>query len=212
MCRVVAILGGKIESDFRAWFINLQLGEYKVLFSDNEDCAWIDKLDQRYRWFVSKLAEFERNGTAKMFPPSWDMGRRLSMEFCEITRQSLDRLMSRRRLEIEWKLLSHAINHTIMFENLLCKRFPTKDEWNFEKVIWTVFNNYMDIFVAAQSKNLTQFLEDCATKIRSGEERPVKDTSTHAFPLPSSADFFLLLKKIITESTKLCAEPNVLLQ
>ena len=73
------------------------------------------------------------------------------------------------------------------------------------------FNNFMDIFVAAQSRNLTQFLEECATKIRSGVERPVKDTATHAYPLASSADFFLLLKKIITESTKLCAEPNALL-
>ncbi|KAI6201286.1 Vacuolar protein sorting-associated protein 53-like protein [Aphelenchoides besseyi] len=212
MCKVVAILGGKIESDFRAWFINLQLGEYRLLFADNEDCAWIDKIDQRYQWFVSKLAELERNGTSKLFPSSWEMGRRLTMEFCEVTRQSLDRLMSKRRLEIEWKLLAHAINHTIMFENLLCKRFPAKDEWNFEKVIWSIFNNYMNIFVNAQSKNLSQFLEDCATKIRNGEERPVRDTSTHAFPLPSSADFFLLLKKIITESTKLCAEPNMLLQ
>jgi hypothetical protein len=47
MSKVVAILGGKIESDFRSWFINLQLGEYKFLFADNEDCAWIDKIDQR---------------------------------------------------------------------------------------------------------------------------------------------------------------------
>ncbi|KAI6188011.1 Vacuolar protein sorting-associated protein 53-like protein [Aphelenchoides besseyi] len=195
MCKVVAILGGKIESDFRAWFINLQLGEYRLLFADNEDCAWIDKIDQRYQWFVSKLAELERNGTSKLFPSSWEMGRRLTMEFCEVTRQSLDRLMSKRRLEIEWKLLAHAINHTIMFENLLCKRFPAKDEWNFEKVIWSIFNNYMNIFVNAQSKNLSQFLEDCATKIRNGEERPVRDTSTHAFPLPSSADFFFVTKE-----------------
>ena len=107
-----------------------------------------------YQWFVSKLAEFERNGTARLFPPGWEMGRRLSAEFCAATRQSLDRLMTRRRLEIEWKLvrsrekraniflpyfqLAHAINHTIMFENLLCKRFPAKDEWNFDKVIWAV--------------------------------------------------------------------------
>ena len=47
MCKVVAILGGKIEADFRAWFINLQLKEYLVLFADNEDCAWIDRIDQR---------------------------------------------------------------------------------------------------------------------------------------------------------------------
>lgn len=173
---------------------------------------FIFKLIFRYKWFVSKLAEFERNGTSKLFPPSWEMGRRLSMEFCQLTKESLDRLMTKRKLEIEWKLLAHTINQTIMFENMLCKRFPAKNEWNFEKIIWSTFNNFMDIFVTAQSKNLNQFLEDCAVKIRNGDERPIKDVNTHAIPLPSCADFFLLLKKIITESTKLCAEPNMLLQ
>ena len=66
--------------------------------------------------------------------------------------------MSRRRNEIDWKLLAHAINHTIMFENLLCKRFPAKEEFSFEKLIWRIFDKYMDIFVAAQSKNLTYVL------------------------------------------------------
>lgn len=47
MCKVVAILGGKIESEFRSWFVNLQLGEYKFLFADNEDSAWVDKVEQR---------------------------------------------------------------------------------------------------------------------------------------------------------------------
>uniref|UniRef100_A0A914DRA7 Vacuolar protein sorting-associated protein 53 homolog n=1 Tax=Acrobeloides nanus TaxID=290746 RepID=A0A914DRA7_9BILA len=99
-----------------------------------------------------------------------------------------------------------------MFENLLCKRFPAKGNFDFEKIIWRAFDKQMDVFVAAQSKNLTEFLEGCATKIRNGEERPIKDTSTHAFPLPSSADLFLLLKKIITESSKLCADPDALLK
>ncbi|KAH7731207.1 Vps53-likeN-terminal family protein [Aphelenchoides avenae] len=203
MCKVAAVLGGSVEADFQKWYINQQLAEYYVLYSETEDVAWLDKIDQRYRWFVNKLAEFERTGAVKIFPASWEMGRRLSMEYCNATRQSLDKMMSRRRNEIDWKLLAHAINHTIMFENLLCKRFPVKEEFNFEKVIWRLFDKYMDIFVAAQSKNLTQFLDEVATKIRSGQERPMKGTSTHAFPLPSSADMFLLLKRIITESSKL---------
>uniref|UniRef100_A0AC35ETN6 Vacuolar protein sorting-associated protein 53 homolog n=1 Tax=Panagrolaimus sp. PS1159 TaxID=55785 RepID=A0AC35ETN6_9BILA len=212
MCKVTAVVGGKLEQDFQKWYVDQQFGEYIVLYSDSEDVAWVDKVDHRYRWYVTKLAEFERNGMGKVFPASWEMGRRMSMEFCLITRQALDRLMTRRRNELDWKLLAHAINHTIMFENLLCKRFPSKGEFNFEKIIWQVFNKYMDIFVEAQSKNLTEFLDGCANKIRTGEEKPVKDTSTHAFPLPSSADLFLLLKKIITETSKLCAEPDKLLK
>ena len=43
-------------------------------------------------------------------------------------------MMTRRKSEIDWKLLVHAINHTQMFEQLLTKRFPAKDEYDFEKV------------------------------------------------------------------------------
>uniref|UniRef100_A0A7E4W585 Vacuolar protein sorting-associated protein 53 homolog n=1 Tax=Panagrellus redivivus TaxID=6233 RepID=A0A7E4W585_PANRE len=212
MCKVTAVLGGKLEEEFQKWYIDQQFGEYYVLYSDNEEVAWIDQIDQRYRWYVTKLAEFERNGMVKVFPANWEMGRRMSMEFCTSTRVALDRLMTKRRTELDWKLLAHAINHTIMFETLLNKRFPAKGDWDFEKIIWRVFNKYMDVFVDAQSSNLNEFLDGCANKIRTGEERPIKDTSTHAFPLPSSADLFFLLKKIITESSKLCAEPDALLR
>lgn len=46
----------------------------------------------------------------------------------------LERIMSKRRAELDFKTLAHAINHTIMFENLLCKRFPAKEGFVFEKV------------------------------------------------------------------------------
>ncbi|VDK42463.1 unnamed protein product [Gongylonema pulchrum] len=124
----------------------------------------------------------------------------------------LERIMSRRWLELDYKVLAHAINHTIMFENLLCKRFPAKSEFNFEKIIWKAFDKYMDVFVAAQKKNLDSFLEECVLRIRSGAERPTRETAPQAYPLPSSADMFLLLKKIIAESTKLSSNPNALLR
>ena len=99
MCKVAAVLGGKVEDDFRKWYIDQQLAEYHVLYSESEDVAWLDKIDQRqaydlllihelfrYRWFVNKLADFERTGTAKIFPASWEIGRTLAMEFCVSTR------------------------------------------------------------------------------------------------------------------------------
>lgn len=70
----------------------------------------------------------------------------------------------------------------------------------------------MDVFVAAQKKNLDSFLEECVTRIRSGAERPTRETAPHSYPLPSSADMFLLLKKIIAESKKLSSNPNALLR
>jgi len=169
MCKVAAVLEGAVEDEFRRWYfmervcadqptefryINQQLAVYLVLYSDTEDVAWIDKIEERYRWFVTKLAEFERSGAVKIFPANWEMGRCLAKEFCTITRQALERLMTRRKVEIDWKLLAHAINHTVMFESLLCKRFPAKASFDFDKIIWSLFDKFMDIFVAAQNKNL----------------------------------------------------------
>ncbi|MCP9259549.1 hypothetical protein DINM_002488 [Dirofilaria immitis] len=181
MCRVASSLDSTIREDFCKWFIEHQLSEYTVLYGESESIAWIDKIDLRYRWFVQKLTEFEKTGVMKVFPVDWDMGRRLTSGYCDLTREMLERMMSRRWLELDYKVLAHAINHTIMFENLLCKRFPAKGTYNFEK-------------------------------IRSGIERPTRETASHAYPLPSSADMFLLLKKIIAESTKLSSNPNALLR
>uniref|UniRef100_A0A8R1TZN8 Vacuolar protein sorting-associated protein 53 homolog n=1 Tax=Onchocerca volvulus TaxID=6282 RepID=A0A8R1TZN8_ONCVO len=212
MCRVASSLDPAIREDFCKWFIEHQLSEYTVLYGESESIAWIDKIDSRYRWFVQKLTEFEKTGVMKVFPTDWNMGRRLTLGYCNLTREMLERMMSRRWLELDYKVLAHAINHTIMFENLLCKRFPAKEIYNFEKIIWRAFDKYMDVFVAAQKKNLDSFLEECVIKIRSGAERPSRETASHAYPLPSSADMFLLLKKIIAESTKLSSNPNALLR
>ncbi|VDM25533.1 unnamed protein product, partial [Toxocara canis] len=211
MCRVASCLDAGVRADFCKWFIEHQLSEYTVLYGESESIAWLDKIEMRYKWFVQKLTEFERSGMAKVFPPDWEMGRRLTLEYCNVTRDMLERMMRRRRAELDFKVLAHAINHTIMFENLLCKRFPAKEKFNFDKIIWRVFDNYMDVFVSAQKKNLDNFLEGCVTKIRSGVERPSRESAPSAYPLPSSADMFLLLKKIITESSKLSSNPNALL-
>ncbi|TKR77009.1 hypothetical protein L596_018061 [Steinernema carpocapsae] len=212
MCRVVSVLGDPLQNSLMQYYIDQQLSEYCVLFAEAEDIAWIDKIDQRYRWYVSKLTEFEKSGMSKVFPADWEMGRRITREYCKNTRDMLQLLINRRLGELDWKLLANAINHTIMFESLLTRRFPVKGEFSLEKAIWPVFDNYLDVFVAAHNKNLTDFLDGCATKIRNGTERPNKDTSIHAYPLPSSADMFLLLKKIITESSKLSSDPDVLLK
>uniref|UniRef100_A0A0N4Z299 T-complex protein 1 subunit epsilon n=1 Tax=Parastrongyloides trichosuri TaxID=131310 RepID=A0A0N4Z299_PARTI len=211
MCRIAAVLNNHVEENFWKWFIDLQLSEYSVLYAESESIAWLDKINERYIWFVRKLTDFEKIIQMKIFPPQWEMGRRLTKEFCDRTRISLNRLMQRRRMEIDWKLLMHSINHTKSFETLLCKRFPPKDNYNFDKIIWKVFDEFIDIYVAAQNKKLVEFLDECSNKIRNGSEKPIRQTSTSAHSLTSSADVFLLLKKIITDSTKLCADPDALL-
>ncbi|VDM53282.1 unnamed protein product [Angiostrongylus costaricensis] len=214
MCRVAAALEGSVKANFCRWFIDQQLSEYVVLYAENEEGAWLDKIEERYKWFVRRLTDFERTGLAKVFPPDWEMGRLMTKEFCSVTRDVLYRMMTRRRPDLDFRLLGHAIQHTRMFEALLIKRFPQKTDFNFDKAIWSVFDSFLDVFISAQEKTLNDFLEGCASKIRSGStaEMPSRECSTHAVPFSSSADMFLLLKKVITECSKISSEPDALLK
>ncbi|GMT18985.1 hypothetical protein PFISCL1PPCAC_10282 [Pristionchus fissidentatus] len=212
MCRVTSALEGGVQADFCRWFVDQQLSEYALLYAENEEAAWIDRIEERYKWFVHRLTDFERKGMAAIFPADWEMGRRLSKEFCTLTTDIFTRMLNRRRPDLDWKLLGHAIQHTKMFEALLTKRFPAKGEYNFDKVIWKVFDPFLDVFISAQEKTLKDFLDECSTRIRNGTECPSRETALMASPFPSSADMFLLLKKVITESSKLSSQPDALLK
>jgi hypothetical protein len=71
--------------DLLKWFIGLQLAEYCHLFQENQDTAWLDKIDRRYVWLKRHLLEFE-DKFGPMFPPGWEVSERIAVEFCHITR------------------------------------------------------------------------------------------------------------------------------
>lgn len=100
----------------------MQLQEYEQLFHENEDIAWITKIDKRYAWLKRHLLDFE-NRLGKVFPLDWEVSERMTIQFCLITRDSLAALMQKRRTEIDVKLLLFAIGKTQQFELLLAKRF-----------------------------------------------------------------------------------------
>lgn len=100
----------------------LQLQEYQQLFHENEDIAWIAKIDKRYAWLKRHLLDFE-DKLGKIFPVDWEVSERITVQFCLITRDSLGAIMHRRRTEIDVKLLLFAISKTQQFEMLLAKRF-----------------------------------------------------------------------------------------
>lgn len=121
-CRVVSILDPKVKKDLLKWFIELQLSEYVHLFNEAEDVAWIDKLDKRYAWFKKHLLQIEEKFGA-MFPSEWQLSERITVEFCNITKNELAKIMIKRKNEIDVKLLLFAIQRTANFENLLARRF-----------------------------------------------------------------------------------------
>ena len=58
-----------------------------------------------------------------MFPPDWDVSERIAVEFCDITRKEIEKLMFKRKHELDTKLLLFAIQKTVNFESLLSRRF-----------------------------------------------------------------------------------------
>lgn len=112
MCLTVAI----------TFLPDIQLQEYIQLFHENQDISWLDKIDKRYAWIKRHLLDFEEK-YGSVFPDNWEVSERIVVEFGSITRSELSKIMSRRRTEIDVKLLLFAINKTSQFEDLLGKRF-----------------------------------------------------------------------------------------
>lgn len=67
------------------WFQGLQLAEYMQLFQENQDCAWLDKIEKRYAWFKRHLLDMEEK-FGNLFPADWELSERLSVQFCRVTR------------------------------------------------------------------------------------------------------------------------------
>ncbi|KYN19440.1 PREDICTED: vacuolar protein sorting-associated protein 53 homolog [Trachymyrmex cornetzi] len=121
-CLVLSVLHPKVKKDLLVWFVNIQLQEYAHLFDENQDFAWLDKIDRRYAWIKKHLLDFESKfGT--IFPQDWEISERIAVQFCHVTREDLTKLMNKRRNEIDVKLLLYAIQRTSNFETLLSKRF-----------------------------------------------------------------------------------------
>lgn len=110
------------RKELLTWFVGVQLQEYAHLFDENQDFAWLDKIDRRYAWIKKHLLDFESKfGT--IFPLDWEISERIAVQFCNVTREDLTKLMHKRRPEMDVKLLLYAIQRTTNFENLLAKRF-----------------------------------------------------------------------------------------
>ena len=92
------------------------------MFHENQDISWLDKIDKRYAWIKRHLLDFEEK-YGNVFPENWEVSERIVVEFCSITKAELSKIISRRRTEIDVKLLLFAINKTSQFEDLLGKRF-----------------------------------------------------------------------------------------
>lgn len=84
-CKVVSVLDPKVKRELLKWYVNLQLEEYVQLFHENQDIAWLDKIDKRYAWIKRNLLDFEEK-YSNVFPLDWELSERIAVHFCNITR------------------------------------------------------------------------------------------------------------------------------
>lgn len=173
-CLVLSILEPKYKKDLLTWFVDTELSEYKALFQENQDIAWLDKIDKRFAWLKKHLIVFEEK-IGFLFPPSWEVSECISVEFCKITRKELIKVMNNRFIELDVNILLPAISKATAFEKLLSQRFTgstLKDDKTASKkngnyfmgLITVCFENYLNIYVEAQDKNfeklIDQFVEE----------------------------------------------------
>ncbi|KAL7305980.1 hypothetical protein TKK_0001450 [Trichogramma kaykai] len=121
-CLVLSVLDPKVKKELLQWFVTMQLQEYTHLFDENQEFAWLDKIDRRYAWIKKHLIDFEAK-FGNIFPQDWEISERIAVQFCFVTREDLSKLMHKRTAEIDVKLLLYAIQRTTNFETLLAKRF-----------------------------------------------------------------------------------------
>lgn len=228
-CLVVSILDPKVKKDLLKWFVNLQLQEYKHLFQESEDTAWLDKIDKRYAWLKKHLLEFE-DRLGNMFPQNWEVSERIAVQFCHNTREELTKIMMKRKHEIDVKLLLYAIQKTSNFENLLARRFTgvtigenepnkTKDGTKktqieevldieteiakspFNGLIGRCFVPHLKIYIESIDRNLSDLIERFIQDEKHNFTTETCDTQTTV--LPSCADLFVFYKKSMIQCTQL---------
>ncbi|XP_058833094.1 vacuolar protein sorting-associated protein 53 homolog [Topomyia yanbarensis] len=212
-CQVASVLDKPVKKNVLQWYINLQLQEYVQLFHENQDIAWLDKIDKRYAWLKRHLLDFEEK-YGSIFPQDWDVSERITVQFCTITRDELIKIMNRRRTEIDVKLLLFSIQKTTNFEQLLDKRFigttlaetkqvnKANEKPSFIDLIGTCFKSYLDIYTDSIDRSLAELIDQFAQQ----NQQPLVPKDGNASVFPNCAELFVFYKKCMVQCTQLSNE------
>ncbi|XP_034669570.1 vacuolar protein sorting-associated protein 53 homolog [Drosophila subobscura] len=223
-CKVMSVLDPKVKKELLKWFIGQQLEEYMHLFHENQDIAWLDKIDKRYAWLKRHLLDFE-DKYGPVFPLDWEVSERITVEFCRQTRDQLAQIMAKRSNEIDVRLLLFAINKTQAFEQLLSKRFtgvtlgatpaeqarvlvqPSGTDAPltitvFHDQIGQCFKAHLDIYIRSIDRNLSELMDKFVEMSR----EPYKFAEAKTTVYPSSGDLFVFYKKCMVQCNQLSNE------
>ncbi|KXJ70050.1 hypothetical protein RP20_CCG025021 [Aedes albopictus] len=213
-CQVASVLDKPVKKNVLKWYINLQLQEYVQLFHENQDIAWLDKIDKRYAWVKRHLLDFEEK-YGSIFPLDWELSERITVQFCTITREELTKIMARRKTEIDVKLLLFAIQKTAVFEQLLDKRFigvtlgetkpaevAASEKPSFMDLIGVCFKPYLDIYTDSIDRSLAELIDQFAQQ----NQQQIMPKDGNASVFPNCAELFVFYKKCMVQCTQLSNE------
>ncbi|KAG9328649.1 hypothetical protein JZ751_011624 [Albula glossodonta] len=219
-CLVANVLDPRIKQEIMKKFIRQHLSEYLLLFQENQDVAWLDRIDRRYAWIKRQLVDYEEK-YGRMFPAEWCMTERIAVEFCHITRYQ-----------------GHTHHHygngslTTNFEGLLAKRFSgcTLSDGPGQKPVDTPLeptNPFLedepgDDCISEKDEELDRPKKPKAPDNPFHGIRFVADVRTQGPPqggseeggavLPSCADLFVYYKKCMVQCSQLSTgEPMIAL-
>uniref|UniRef100_A0A2K5QW29 Vacuolar protein sorting-associated protein 53 homolog n=1 Tax=Cebus imitator TaxID=2715852 RepID=A0A2K5QW29_CEBIM len=229
-CLVANILDPRIKQEIMKKFIKQHLSEYLVLFQENQDVAWLDKIDRRYAWIKRQLVDYEEK-YGRMFPREWYMAERIAIEFCHVTRTELAKIMRTRAKEIEVKLLLFAIQRTTNFEGFLAKRFsgctltdgtlvrPSQGSLQHEvsglaslygDSTRSLYDSSIHCFFSPP-RNLGELIDRFVADFKA-QGPPKPNTDEGGAVLPSCADLFVYYKKCMVQCSQLSTgEPMIAL-
>lgn len=211
-CLVLSILEPKYKRELLTWFVDSELSEYKTLFQDNQDIAWLDKIDKRFAWLKKHLIVFEEK-IGFLFPPNWEVSECIAVEFCKFTRKELIKVMNNRSLELDVNLLLPAISKATAFEKLLSQRFTgvtlrdsssdkslvKKGANPFSALITVCFENYLNIYVDAQDKSFAKMIDQFVEE----HSKPDSQQNQKAEILATSGKLFTQYKNCLIQCISL---------
>lgn len=212
-CLVVDSLDEKVRKQLLVWVVDSELQEYRALFQENQDIAWLDKVDKRFSWLKKHLMEFD-DRFGRVFPPHWEVGERIAVEFCRITASELTKVMEYRKHELNVRLLLFAVGKTTAFEELLGKKYTgltllqAEDASNprdisrpFNGLMSSCFEQHLFIYVDAQDKNLSQLIDQFVDDLNQKTAKPADDALAEVFP--SAGILFTQYKNALVQCVQL---------
>uniref|UniRef100_A0A8C5LWQ7 Vacuolar protein sorting-associated protein 53 homolog n=1 Tax=Leptobrachium leishanense TaxID=445787 RepID=A0A8C5LWQ7_9ANUR len=222
-CLVANVLDPRIKQEIIKKFIRQHLSEYLVLFQENQDVAWLDKIDRRYAWIKRQLVDYEEK-YGRMFPVDWSMTERIAVEFCHITRWALVALQIFKTSG--GPQLAPPVNTNPFLDDDGMPEESTVDrdgdldkvpkktkapENPFHGIISKCFEPHLSVYIESQDRNLGELIDRFVADFKS--QGPPKATSEDAGSvLPSCADLFVYYKKCMVQCSQLSTgEPMIAL-